>query len=644
MNVSFKSVALLSACIVVMCWSTKVDAKKIKYSEQIVYSGKVDANGLPKGEGKLITTYGGYMDILEGFFDNTTVTSATLKLKIYNKKYNYLEFQGVVGFTVADDNKSVSYTLKDGITNCGIEKQGIYKLYPVRYDLHLTSDEPLHLVSTPNASTCDVQIDSICRWFDHKVPTGINNYRPGSQYFDEYLWITNSYLFDQVKRMGLNEKNIKSIKSQTTLRFNDSFRLIPNENPLVKIECENGIILQDYNDTITLSFPNGDYTKYHSKDCTIYSLKKTYADGVLECKKPGIVTFTDSKTLKTGIAVLSLLGYGHDKYKYDYIRSCDVFETISANEKERKFKHLITLSGPLFLTNKNVCVFYGKAGEVIDKVINEDPKGYFDLGMTLNDEGNVEDGEHWINEAVKEGLPEAKKYVAEQEAKEEEETRRILERYHAHQDGSGVFYVNNMIATESGAKGFNLIKVGLCYQYGYGIDKDKSKAFTYYKDAIESSDEEARACAHLLLGMCYWKGEGTVKTPSQAFKEFSSYSEFSKNHWSGFEDIIPKWVPTALNNIIKPKEMLAYKHYYHAQCYEQGIGTQKFLEEAIGFYAAAIQYADIADAYYKLGYYAEKGKFAVLAYGIPNRSMARDCYRKAAQLGDNRAKQALNRM
>ena len=93
----------------------------------------------------------------------------------------------------------------------------------------------------------------------------------------------------------------------------------------------------------------------------------------------------------------------------------------------------------------------------------------------------------------------------------------------------------------------------------------------------------------------------------------------------------------------KPREMLAYKHYYHAQCYEQGIGTQKYLEEAIAFYNAAVQWADIADAWYKIGYYTEIGKWRSY-YGIPDRDYAKTCYRKAASLGSSKAKQALNRM
>lgn len=71
--------------------------------------------------------------------------------------------------------------------------------------------------------------------------------------------------------------------------------------------------------------------------------------------------------------------------------------------------------------------------------------------------------------------------------------------------------------------------------------------------------------------------------------------------------------------MVRPRDMMGYKHYYHARCYEQGIGTQKYLEEAIAFYAA-VQWKDIADAWYKLGYYAEKGKYAAILGFIPDRN------------------------
>ena len=69
-------VPMMAAFMLLTICPINVDAKKIKYSEQIVYNGKVDANGQPNGEGTLTTTYGEYKNILEGFFNNGVVSNA----------------------------------------------------------------------------------------------------------------------------------------------------------------------------------------------------------------------------------------------------------------------------------------------------------------------------------------------------------------------------------------------------------------------------------------------------------------------------------------------------------------------------------------------------------------------------------------
>lgn len=411
-------VPMMAVFMLLTVWPTNANAKKIKYSEQIVYSGKVDSNGQPNGQGTLTTTYGEYKDILEGIFDNGVVRDAILRLKVYDKKYNHLEFHGTVGFTVTDDNKSVCYTLKDGMADCNMYN-GRNRLYPSKYNLRLTSDEPLHLVMTPNALTCDVQSGSICRWFDHIVPSNVNVSDPRSPGYNEFRWLVNSYLFSEIMRLGLNDKNIKNIKSKTTLHFNNDFNLIPDENPLVKMDCDNGMTMEAHNDTIKLTYTNGDDGKYHYKDYTIYSLKKTYNDGVLRCEKPGIITFQDNKTSKKGVALVSGAGQ-YDKYEYAQIKADDIFK-----EKDRGEDKIV---GQYFLENKTTCVFYGKAGEAIFKVMDKDPKGYFDLGMALYEEGNTEDAEHWINEAAEKGLPEAVSIAEELQAKVKKQKAEQIER------------------------------------------------------------------------------------------------------------------------------------------------------------------------------------------------------------------------
>lgn len=393
-----------------------VDAKKIKYSEQIVYNGKVDANGQPNGEGTLTTTYGEYKNILEGFFNNGVVSNATLRLRVYDKKYEYFHYNGDVEFAVID-NKSVSYTIKGGTAKCDIDDKSEKKLYHVRgHQLTINSNVPFHILTTPDASSCRVQSDTISEWFNHSVRKDVGNYNSDSYGLTgTEKWFIGSLAFKYAQAFRLGW--IEEVKSKPSLRFNDKCELVVSDNPLISVKSGNGAILQVHDDIVSLSYPNGDYCKCSGKNIdrvpngTIIALKKKFNDGILGCKGPGVVTFTDNNTNKTGTVVLKDT-YTNGTYRYKHIHPLNIF---GKGNPHWKF-----YDGNI-LNNRNVSVFYGKAGEAIDKVINEEPKGYLDFGAALIDEGKVEEAEYWINKAINSGLPEAKEYLAKLEAKAAEE-------------------------------------------------------------------------------------------------------------------------------------------------------------------------------------------------------------------------------
>ncbi len=372
-----------------------VDAKKIKYSEQIVYNGKVDANGQPNGEGTLTTTYGEYKNILEGFFNNGVVSNATLRLRVYDKKYEYFHYNGDVEFAVID-NKSVSYTIKSGTPICGGRQ------------IKIDSCQSFHIITTLDAGSCYIKSNSISEWLNY--------------YGNEYLVGDNLNLaFRYANSFCLEKEDEVKIKQSFRL---DNFCELVSDNPLISVKDKERGHLQVYGDTISVSYTNGDYvicygnaiderdytsTPLSYKKATIIALKKTLKDGVLGCEKPGIVTFTDNITQKTGIAVLK----APHNYNYSHIHPLYLFDK---NFGKRDYY----VNGNI-VDNHEIRVFYGKAGEAIFKVINEEPKGYLDFGAALIDEGNVEEAKYWINKAINSGLPEAKEYLAKLEAKAAEE-------------------------------------------------------------------------------------------------------------------------------------------------------------------------------------------------------------------------------
>lgn len=389
-------VPMMAAFMLLTICPINVDAKKIKYSEQIVYNGKVDANGQPNGEGTLTTTYGEYKNILEGFFNNGVVSNATLRLRVYDKKYVNFYYKGDVEFAVID-NKSVSYTIKGG-TAMSLMRQ-----------LKIDSGQSLHIITTPNGSSCYVQSNSVSEWLDYIGNEG---------------FVRETKAFKYSKSFCLEKED--EVKIKQSFRLNNFCRLV-SDNPLISVKDKERGHLQVYGDTISVSYTNGDYvicygnaiderdytstpSRYYGyKKATIIALKKTLKDGVLGCEKPGIVTFTDNITQKTGIAVLK----APHNYNYSHIHPLYLFGKDSG-------KPYYYVNGNI-VDNHELRVFYGKAGEAIFKVINEEPKGYLDFGAALIDEGNVEEAEYWINKAINSGLPEAKEYLAKLEAKAAEE-------------------------------------------------------------------------------------------------------------------------------------------------------------------------------------------------------------------------------
>lgn len=476
-----------------------VDAKKIKYSEQIVYNGKVDANGQPNGEGTLTTTYGEYKNILEGFFNNGVVSNATLRLRVYDKKYEYFHYNGDVEFAVID-NKSVSYKIKGGTAKCDIDDISKQKLYYVTsHQLRIDSDKTFQILTTPDANSCHVQSDSIFEWFNHRIRGDIGRYYSGSgvEYTSTEKWFKGSLAYKYAEAFCLGR--IAEVKTRPSLRFNDKFKLVASDNPLISVKGDNGEILQVFGDTILLSYPNGDYCKCYVKDKknnssitniiigTIIAIKKTLKNGVLGCKEPGVVTFTDNKTNKTGTVALKS-GYTYNgTLEYERIHPLNIFD------KSHHY-YIFDLDNDNF---KNVDVFYGKAGEAISKVIDEDPKGYLDFGAALIDEGNVEEAEYWINKAINSGLPEAKEYLAKLEAKAAEEREKerlkneaILQTYkqHAIQNKDKELAYNIAYGYENGGGNFvqnddsAMVWYKKCVAYGNDPTKsDKPNLYKAYK-------------------------------------------------------------------------------------------------------------------------------------------------------------------
>ena len=66
-----------------------------------------------------------------------------------------------------------------------------------------------------------------------------------------------------------------------------------------------------------------------------------------------------------------------------------------------------------------------------------------------------------------------------------------------------------------------MYSLGLCYEFGDGIEKDMEDAAKWYR---KSAEEECESAMYR-LGLCYGKGEGVEKSPTEAVKWFKKAAE-----------------------------------------------------------------------------------------------------------------------
>jgi hypothetical protein len=100
-------------------------------------------------------------------------------------------------------------------------------------------------------------------------------------------------------------------------------------------------------------------------------------------------------------------------------------------------------------------------------------------------------------------------------------------------------------------------KLGVCYEYGEGVRKNPQKSVYWYSKAAEHGDAEAQ----FILGVRYEEGDGVNKNAREAARWYKEAAE--QGH------------PKAQFNL--------------GWCYESGLGKPKSLDEALSWYKKAAE-------------------------------------------------------
>ena len=190
--------------------------------------------------------------------------------------------------------------------------------------------------------------------------------------------------------------------------------------------------------------------------------------------------------------------------------------------------------------------------------------------------------------------------------------------------------------------------LGVCYEDGKGVPKDERKAVEWYVKAAE----QGLAAAQNNLGVCYQNGKGVPKDEKKAVEWYKKAAEqglavaqnrlgYCYEHGIGVtidERKAVEWYKKAA------EQGLAAAQYNLGNCYLNGIGVTQDTKNAKELYTKAAEQG-LAAAQYKLGNINEL--LALLSdYKKSDKyvKIAVEWYKKAAEQGDEKAKEALKHL
>lgn len=623
--------SLLAVIMFFMAFPAQVCAKKIKFGQYVVYSGKVE-NGMPKGEGELTIVNndpnckkGAFF---KGVFDGYTI-SGELDLK---KKGYYPSFSGRAKLEIAADGSYVKVNIISGSLTASIEKGGIGTI-------GLYKNDSVSIVCTPTEQGIIFSSSNTFEAERKYTNTQETKFSPD--------YTSNRALYNELNFLDYgSQQSLQGIKwyGHSTYMLNKSGRLVQKEYyesiKLPKFDAT----LNLYEDGVQqIDFDNGDFFRYEGeqvnrldRDITGFSVKVQYKE------------FKGKLCRKNRNEILKFITDNGEEYLALECNDNGSLQERHVGLIERQRLNPIAASD---INLGNLTLYKDAAAEAAKKALERDPQGMYDLGMAyIEGNGVAKDeklGEAFIDKAFSFDNADAKAYMARKEAEaaakvaEEKAERKA---YMASKginlkEGESEEYVTEQFRLAEQGDLMATLKMGICYEYGICLDKDMTKAFRYYKKASESTDEKIKMAANFFMGFCYWNGKGIAKNQSLAFKYLDDGRKIDYKSLG----------------LSKPDyEKIVYSNYYLGLCYEKGIGTAVYIDRAVDHYEIASfykenalssdAYAKIADAYYRLGYWAERAKYGNYYPGIPNRQKARYCYEEALKLGNKRAISALNRL
>lgn len=148
-------------------------------------------------------------------------------------------------------------------------------------------------------------------------------------------------------------------------------------------------------------------------------------------------------------------------------------------------------------------------------------------------------------------------------------------------------------------------ELGKCYETGTGVTKNPSLAFKYYKIAADNGHSKAK----FRLGLCYLYEQGVDEDYDKAVACFEEVTKecndvdaqyylgycYSSQGLSGYEDDDKKAV-LWLTKAVEQNHIMA--HYFLALHYFSGVGVRKNMEKAVELFTIAAKANEASSQYY----------------------------------------------
>ncbi|MCW8310747.1 sel1 repeat family protein [Sphingobacterium sp. InxBP1] len=133
--------------------------------------------------------------------------------------------------------------------------------------------------------------------------------------------------------------------------------------------------------------------------------------------------------------------------------------------------------------------------------------------------------------------------------------------------------------------------LGMCYEFGVGVEAHPPTAFSYYKQAAERGNQEAI----YRLGRCYYFGIGTEEDKKEAFRNFLEVAHQGNTYaryFAGVQLLEGEGVEADLNEGVEWIRKAAEAEYAEAQfklanCYLMGDGVEEDEDMALEWFERA---------------------------------------------------------